>query len=99
MSSYIKKNRHFVSRQHSDKNSSTPIYPYISYGICAWGQSGKNELKKAVYTSETSESPNIFYKQTVSMLYHILYNLAFYFKTVCFFNKLLFSLKLGNGQK
>ena len=42
----ISKIRHFVSRHIVIKIYQSLIYPYISYGICAWGQSVKTNLKK-----------------------------------------------------
>ena len=42
----ISKIRHFVPRHIVIKIYQSLIYPYISYGVCAWGQSVETNLKK-----------------------------------------------------
>ena len=42
----ISKIRHFVPRHIVIKIYQSLIYPYISYGVCAWGQSVKTNLKE-----------------------------------------------------
>jgi hypothetical protein len=36
------------------------IYPYLSYGLTAWGNAAQKELEKTSHTSKTSSSVNAF---------------------------------------